>query len=94
MGEAGSCSDASPTFQTLGMTTNTSLWLECEGEFFVSGNELAATADNQHLPALIDTQQTVSQSSDGKWGMRYYPRGIVGIPRVLRAITPTSWWIP
>ena len=94
MGEAGSCSDVRPTFQKLGMTFNTSLWLEFEGELFVSRNRLAATADNQHLPALTDTQQTLPQSSDGKWGMHYYPRGIVGIPRVLRAITPTSWWIP
>lgn len=94
MGEAGSCSDVHPTFQTLGMTINTSLWLEFEGEFFVSRNEPAATADNQHLPALIDAQQIPPHSSDERWSMRYYPQGIVGIPRVLRAITPTSWWIP
>ena len=59
MGEAGSCSDVRPTFQKLGMTFNTSLWLEFEGELFVSRNRLAATADNQHLPALVDTQQTL-----------------------------------
>lgn len=66
MGEAGSCSDVRPTFQTLGMTFNTSFWLEFNGEFFVSSNGLAPTADNQQLPALTDTQQTLPQSSDGK----------------------------
>jgi hypothetical protein len=94
MGEAGSCSDVRPTFQMLGMTFNTSRWLEFEGESFVSRNGLAATTDNQHLPALVDSQQTPPQSNDVKRCMRYYPRGKVGIPRVLRAITPTSWWIP
>jgi hypothetical protein len=65
MGEAGSCSDVRPTFQMLGMTFNTSLWLDFEGEFFVSSNGLAATADSHHLPALVDTQQTLRSLAMG-----------------------------